>query len=249
MSSPKFYTSWRYWYTRDKLKQNNYKCDTCQDEQEVMPPDLSFKIYCHCAMLQWQRKVESKYYSIQSLCPPTFISGLDVPVDNQRISDNFKKVLERMEQFNSNPVGWMLLMGTFGTGKTHILRSIRTQIPVSLYLECTEFQNAIFDRLNTGGLSDYINLIKRAPVLLLDDIGLQWKNEFTLQKLLDVINFRCAYPHEFPTIATTNFFLDSIQIQRGQSMTKGRFWSRMTDKAIVEIVPVLANDYRNRRST
>jgi len=239
-----FYTSWRYWYTKGELHRVD-DCKTCNGDLEVKPDDLKFKVYCHCEMYRWQRTIQEKYRPYQSLCRPTSLGNLRTPVGGQRAQSNWRKVVERIDSFIKNPVGWILLMGTFGSGKTHLLRSIHTAVPVTLYLDCSDFQNAIFSVMKNGNLSAYINKIKRAPILLLDDIGLEWKNEFTFQKLLDVINFRYKYPNEFPTIATTNFFFDNIDLQKKQSLTKGRFWSRMTDANVVEGIPVLAGDYRS----
>jgi DNA replication protein DnaC len=75
--------------------------------------------------------------------------------------------------------------------------------------------------------------VRNAPLLILDDLGTQSNTDWAQEKLYQIFNYR--YNARLPTVITTNEELEAIEI---------RIRSRMVDPSLVQIVTILAPDFR-----
>lgn len=136
--------------------------------------------------------------------------------------------------------GWLLLMGGFGTGKTHLAAAIANEV-VNLGVE-TLFLTVpdLLDWLRFSYGSEETNYetrfdeIRNIRFLVLDDLGTQNTTAWAREKLFQIINYR--YTHRLPTLITTNLPLSQID---------ERISSRLQDRELVISIQIDAADYRN----
>lgn len=140
--------------------------------------------------------------------------------------------------------GWVALIGTRGTGKTHLLAAVANQLlsrgESPLYVVAPDF----LDYLRAGYDTERENKISQnaaqrmedargCPVLLLDDLGAEKRSEWTDEQLYRLLNFR--YNEGLPTVVASNVTLDKLE---------PRIASRLQDASLSRIVLLAGEDQR-----
>jgi len=136
--------------------------------------------------------------------------------------------------------GWLLLLGKYGCGKTHLAAAI-ANFAVSLGVP-TLFITVpdLLDSLRyayqdpSATFEERFEQVRNAPLLILDDFGTQNATGWAQEKLFQIINYR--YINHLPTVVTTNLSLNEIE---------GRIRSRLEDPDFVSKVNITAPDYRD----
>jgi DNA replication protein DnaC len=142
--------------------------------------------------------------------------------------------------FAIEPKGWLLLEGTYGSGKTHLAAAVGnarlSRGDMVLFVTTPD----LLDHLrNTYGASSEIEYdemfdrIRGAPLLILDDLGAENPSSWALEKLFQLLNHR--YSHRLPTVITTNTNLDTLD---------PRIRSRLLDEGLIHRGKIIAPDYR-----
>lgn len=144
------------------------------------------------------------------------------------------------QQFANSPQGWLLMMGGYGTGKTHLAAAIANQVVErggpTLFLTVPD----LLDWLRFSFESDESSLeqrleeIRSIHLLVLDDLGTQNATPWAEEKLYQIINHR--YVNKLPMVVTTNLLLNEID---------GRITSRLQDPDLVTLLEITAPDYRS----
>ncbi len=148
--------------------------------------------------------------------------------------------LSQAQQFAGNPRGWLLLMGSYGCGKTHLAAAVANT--------CIEFgMQTIF--LTVPDLLDWLRYSYDAPddtfekrfeelrnvdLLVLDDLGAHNATGWAAEKLFQIIDHR--YIRKLPTVVTSNLDLEDLD---------DRIRSRLQDPDLVTCVRITAPDYRS----
>ncbi len=158
--------------------------------------------------------------------------------------ESLHRALEICDDFAKKHVGWLLLEGAYGCGKTHLAAAIANHavskgvptlfITVPDLLDSLRFAYA--DPETT--FEQRFDEIRNANLLILDDFGTQNATPWAQEKLFQIINFR--YINKLPTVITTNLMLDEIE---------GRIRSRLQDDGFVNHVKISALDYRRPEET
>jgi DNA replication protein DnaC len=124
---------------------------------------------------------------------------------------------------------FLTLLGTVGTGKTHIALSVGWE-----WLECG--RNVLYyqvedllDALRAGystwqrgdpeGYSTILAFTQNVGLLILDDLGAEVEKEWATAKLDQIINSR--YMRHKPLIVTTNLTLDQLPLRIADRLTEG----------------------------
>ena len=142
-------------------------------------------------------------------------------------------------QFAENPKGWLLLMGGYGCGKTHLAAAIANYCVNSgistLFLTVPDLLDSLRFAYNDpeGGFEARFEQVRTVPLLILDDFGTQNATSWAQEKLFQILNFR--YINRLPTVITTNLSLQEIE---------PRLRSRLQDPELVAQVRINAPDYR-----
>ncbi len=136
--------------------------------------------------------------------------------------------------FAADPHGWLLLAGSVGTGKTHLLAAIAQSARRS-----SHFLTApdLLDELRTGYNDDSyavrFDALRMSPLLLLDDLGAESATDWAEEKLFQLLNYR--YNWELPTAIATNLPLEKLP---------ARLRSRLSDRTLVKAVVATVGDVR-----
>jgi DNA replication protein DnaC len=140
-----------------------------------------------------------------------------------------------------NPVGWLILLGGYGVGKTHLAAAIANyQValghPVLFVIvpDLLDHLRAAFGPSSETGLDERLEAIREVPLLVLDDLGAHNSTPWAQEKLFQIINHR--YNSRLPTVITTNQRLEEID---------PRIASRLVDGDLTHhIVDISAPDFR-----
>ena len=144
--------------------------------------------------------------------------------------------------FAETPVGWLVLSGGNGCGKTHLAMAIARQrlqegetVLVQVVPDLLDYLRATFAPTSKVPYSELFGRMREADLLVLDDLGAQQNTAWANEKLFQLLNYR--YNAHLPTVLTTNS-LDLADIEP-------RICSRVSDRRLVRLVTLAgAGDYR-----
>ena len=226
-------------------------CPICQGvgfvrrDLPVSDPDFGKLAVCSCrqgqiAQTQKQRIFRgSNLEAFHNLTFETFkVQGRMGLGDQQLRSLQF--AYNQAQQFARSPQGWLLLMGGYGSGKTHLAAAIANQVvemggPTLLVTvpDLLDWLRFTFAGSDTT-LEQRLEEIRTIRLLVLDDLGTQNATPWAEEKLYQIINHR--YVNKLPMVITTNQSLNEID---------GRIASRLQDPDLVTLLEINAPDYRS----
>lgn len=148
--------------------------------------------------------------------------------------------------YASDPYDWLLLVGNYGSGKTHLAAAIanyaRTELnmwPVfAVVPDLLDYLRAAFSPNSETSYETKFDAVRTADLLILDDLGTESSTKWAQEKLFQIINSR--YMERLPTVITTNVDLDEHE---------GRIRSRLLDSDLTTHVFIEAGDYRSQGVT
>ncbi len=159
---------------------------------------------------------------------------------NQAKKLNLKLTCDRARAFAEEPKGWLVLKGGYGCGKTHLAAAIANHRLAmghpALFISVPDLLDHLRSTYAPSSSVSYdrrFDQVRNTPLLVLDDLGSQSNTEWAQEKLYQIFNHR--YNARLPTIITTNEELESIEM---------RIRSRMVDPGLVQIITILAPDFR-----
>jgi len=187
----------RGWYTPDVV---------------VGHPDFGQVVTCHC---QQQRLSEERlgrllrYSNLGHLTRFTFDSlkpeGIAEDADSRTL---FAEACRAAAEYAENPVGWLVLAGPNGSGKTHLAAAIANyciksdQVVFFMHVpDLLDHLRATYAPSSELTYSDLYMQVVEAPLLILDGLGAHSSTPWAEEKLQQVINHR--FNSELPTIVTT----------------------------------------------
>jgi len=158
----------------------------------------------------------------------------------EEIKQNLKEAYRLALDFAKSPEGWLVFMGLYGCGKTHLSAAIvnyryQHKQP-ALFVVVPEFLDHLRSTFNPESKVSYDQLferVKTTPLLVLDDLGEQSTTHWAREKLYQVLNYR--YNARLATVITTSYSLDEID---------GAISSRLIDPKISVPFKIMAPDHR-----
>ncbi len=143
---------------------------------------------------------------------------------------------QKAQTFAEQPRGWLLFVGPYGCGKTHLAAAIGNYrasqgFPVDYWVvpDLLDHLRATFNPSSNVTYDREFEDIKTSPLLILDDLGTQVPSAWVKEKLYQLFNYR--YVANLPTVITTSDRMDDID---------ARLRTRMLDKRICTIQGVTA---------
>ena len=122
---------------------------------------------------------------------------------------HFSAAVDAARLFAAQPEGWFVLSGPSGCGKTHLAVAIAgacVQAGQAVIFMVTpdllDHLRAAYQPGSDVAYDDLFELVRDAPVLILDDLGVQSSTPWADEKLFQLINHR--YNAQLPTVFTTN---------------------------------------------
>lgn len=158
----------------------------------------------------------------------------------ENVSPQVAEAFYVARDYARNPVGWLVLAGTMGTGKTHLLMAILNAQPQERQMMFVTTPN-LLDMLRSGykrgDYEDLLNICCNVPLLALDDLGAESATDWATEKLFQIFNYR--YQARLPMVVSTNVPVRELE---------PRLASRLSDDDLVTALSLYAPDYRQRRS-
>lgn len=162
---------------------------------------------------------------------------------NEGLAQEHVKSLERAyelaRQYAEAPRGWLVISGTYGSGKTHLAAAIanyRSDLGyLTLFVDVSDMMSrlkATFSPTSTVSLDRRFEAYRTAPLLVLDDLGTQSMTPWVKEKLYQLFNYR--YITELPTVITTAELKDEMD---------PRLLSRLKDARLCTICAITAPRY------
>ena len=150
--------------------------------------------------------------------------------------------VEHWEQMKMENIGY-LLWGGVGTGKSYFAGCIANALmEQEVAVRMTNFALILNDlTASFEGRNEYISRLCRAPLLILDDFGMERGTEYGLEQVYNVIDSR--YRSRRPLIVTTNLSLQDLQ--HPQDTAHARIYDRLLEMC----APIRFSGENFRRAT
>lgn len=208
-------------------------------------PDFGKLSVCTCRQKEVYQTERQRLYRLSNLDAfsnmtfDTFKVQGRLGLGDQQVR-SLQFAFNQAQQFANSPQGWLLLLGSYGTGKTHLAAAIANQVVElggpTLFLTVPDLLDWLrfsFDS-DDSSLEQRLEEIRSIHLLVLDDLGTQNATPWAEEKLYQIINHR--YVNKLPMVVTTNLSLNEID---------GRITSRLLDPDLVTLLEITAPDYRS----
>jgi len=156
-----------------------------------------------------------------------------------REAASLEAAYNQAELCSRNLNGWLLILGNYGSGKTHLAAAIANfavsmGVP-TLFITVPDLLDSLRSAYSDpdATFEERFEEIRSAPLLVLDDFGTQNATPWAQEKLFQILNSR--YINRLPLVVTTNLSLEEIE---------PRIASRLEDPELVSQVKIFAPDYR-----
>ena len=154
----------------------------------------------------------------------------EVTEDNKKLYKTVKGYVDNFEDRYKNG-NWLMLVGGFGLGKTHLALAAGIEIlkyfakeevkgnmntvysgrPKVKFVSSSELVQSIRDSYDSDQLNelDLMNGYKNTKLLIIDDLGTEKASEWQQEKMYIILDYR--YRELLPTIITTNLEVGGLQ--------------------------------------
>jgi DNA replication protein DnaC len=231
-------------------EQDSAPCPLCgglgyvREDLPVGHPDFGKLFPCRCKMAEIERRqaerlrILSNLVHLSHMTFDTFVpEGYGLSPDR---ADNLRGAFETASHYAGNPQGWLILLGGYGCGKTHLAaaianRAVERNQPVLFVTvpDLLDHLRAAFSPTSSVRYDQRFDEVREASLLILDDLGTQSSTPWAQEKLFQILNHR--YNAHLPTVITSNQSLEEIDL---------RLRSRMVDPGLSTICTILAPDFR-----
>ena len=190
-------------------------CPLCHGARFVYPllpsgkPDYTKVTPCRCAQKTTTEERHSRllqYSNLGSLARLTFANlkqnGLS---SDQNSQDKFKLAYEAARAFAAEAEGWFVLVGPSGSGKTHLAAAISNYCiennRPAFYVTAPDLLDHLRSTFSPGSdmpYDEFFEQVRNAPLLVLDDLGIQSSTAWAKEKLDQLLTHR--FNNQLPTV-------------------------------------------------
>ncbi len=207
-------------------------------------PNFGKLIVCQCRLKEQEKQRLDQLRTISNLdAMARFVFDSFVP-DGYGLTEerrrNLRLAYETAKAFAAEPKGWLILLGGYGCGKTHLAAAIANRVvsrgQSALFVvvpDLLDHLRATYSPYSTVAYDQRFEEIRNASLLILDDLGAHSSTSWAQEKLFQLFNHR--YNAQLPTVVTSNHELEEIDI---------RIRSRMIDPDLSQVIKILAPDFR-----
>jgi DNA replication protein DnaC len=155
---------------------------------------------------------------------------------------SLRAAYEAAQRFAQAPDGWILFVGPYGCGKTHLAAAIanhyigsRQSALFVVVPDLLDHLRATFSPQSTVSYDKLFEQVRKVPLLVLDDLGTESATAWAREKLFQIFNHR--YNARLPTVITSAQPVQELD---------ARLQSRLLDPSRCQIYEVTAPGYRGR---
>jgi DNA replication protein DnaC len=236
--------------TKPKPKETNL-CPTCggvgwlRKDLPINDPEFGQLTLCICKQNETNRTSQERLYRTSNLEAfkkmdfNSFSVQGRLGLGDEQIR-SLQYGLSQAQQFAATPRGWLVLMGAYGCGKTHLAAAIANTCVefgmTTLFLTVPDLLDWLrysYDSSDTT-FEERFEEIRNVGLLVLDDLGSQNATKWASEKLFQIIDHR--YARRLPLVVTTNLSLEDLD---------DRIRSRLQDPDLSTRVRITAPDYRS----
>ncbi len=216
-------------------------CPVCQGARVVHPrlpdgrTDYSRVVPCACVVREKASERQArllKYSNLGSLARFTFDNLMaEGRSAGKQSQERFSAAYRAAQAFAAEPKGWLVLAGPSGSGKTHLAVAIVNDriargFP-ALYLTVPDLLDRI--RASFGADSEipydeFFESVKAAPLLVLDDLGVQSATSWAREKLDQLLTSR--FNAGLPSVIVSAVPLEALE---------DRLRTRLTDTRLAQV--------------
>jgi DNA replication protein DnaC len=228
------------WSSAEEETAQNTECPVCKGARVVHPllssgqPDYSRVVPCRCVKnTQADRLSRLKQYSnLGSLARFTFDNLMpEGRSSNKRSQERFTHAHQAVKAFAAGPKGWLVLGGPSGSGKTHLAAAVVNerirQGQPAFYISAPDLLDRIRASFNANSETPYdefFEQVRSAPLLVLDDLGVQSGTPWAKEKLDQLLTSR--FNNELPTVIVASMPLEQMD---------DRLRTRLTDARLCQV--------------
>ncbi|HUV67164.1 MAG TPA: ATP-binding protein [Sedimentisphaerales bacterium] len=122
--------------------------------------------------------------------------------------------------------GWRILIGPYGSGKTHLAYAIagsclQSNLPVYAAL-APDMLGMLRSSFDTNTFDECFDHLRNVELLVIDDLATEHATAWATEKLFQIVDHR--YVNDLPLVITTN-----VDIRNGGKRIEGRIVSRLLE--------------------
>ena len=181
------------------------KCPICHGigyirlDVPVHHPDFGRLFPCPCRLDELQSKRAASLRSVSNLNALERYTFESFSPDGQGLSPERKRNLRHAYQaaksYARSPEGWLLLIGGYGCGKTHLAAAIANEAlergvtPLFVTVpDLLDHLRAAFAPTSPEAYSERFERVRSTRLLILDDLGTESATPWALEKLFQILN-------------------------------------------------------------
>ncbi|MCE5259228.1 MAG: ATP-binding protein [Chloroflexi bacterium] len=152
-----------------------------------------------------------------------------------------KKAMQDVQEYSEAPQNWLLIRGPYGVGKTHLAAAIANHVSRAgisvlfvVVADLLDYLRATFQPGSAVSYDQRFNEVRRARLLVLDDLSTQNTSPWAREKLFQILNHR--YQIGLPTVLT-------VSRADWESLDE-RLKSRLEDAEVCTIIDLDLPSYR-----
>lgn len=163
---------------------------------------------------RWRERMIRSHHISKDILNASFRSIEQSPERDEAI----EKAIDFCLQFEKKqpPAKGLYLYGPLGVGKSFIAGAIRQELlqhySIDSYMVyLPEFMREIRSAIGSGSIQEKIDAVKKATLLILDDIGAEYNTPWTRDEVLGaILQYRVS--EHLPVIFTSNLNLDELEM-------------------------------------
>jgi DNA replication protein DnaC len=206
------------WSSGEQEPAKSTECPVCKGARVVHPRlpsgqvDYSRVVPCRCVKNELDNELQARlkqYSNLGSLARFTFDNLMpEGRSSHKRSQERFAQAFQAAQAFTAEPKGWLVLGGPSGSGKTHLAAAIvneriRRGYP-AFYITVPDLLDRIRASFKTDSemlYDEFFDRVRNAPLLVLDDLGVQSATSWAKEKLDQLLTSR--FNAELPTVIVT----------------------------------------------
>jgi DNA replication protein DnaC len=207
-------------------------------------PDFSKVVPCRCTQARIAAERTRSLLALSNLGALSRMTFDSFMPDGVGVAEgvrfNLREAYERSLEFARDPRGWLVLLGGYGSGKTHLAAAVanhRVSLGYGVLFvvvpDLLDYLRATFSPSSETALDERLETIREAPLLILDDLGAHNSTAWAQEKLFQILNHR--YNGRLPTVITSNQRLEELD---------PRITSRLVDPDLSQVYEIVAPDFR-----
>lgn len=151
-------------------------------------------------------------------------------------ASSLRNALRIAQEFAAQPSGWLLFLGNYGSGKTHLAAAIANTLNVQqadavVFVTGSDLLDhfkASFNQDAAQRFDELYAIVRDSALLVLDDLPLPYQRNWGADRVFQLLDYR--YVRRLPTVMTSAASLEEIEKQHP------RLFARLLDSRVCRCV-------------